>query len=114
VPNVTVFVSSLSLLLGTLHGVVMRGPITPVCRVGTPCEAPAAHVDIRFHLSGAKSSQVVRTDGNGRYRIRLRPGAYVVSSGEASLIAHGIDPRTVRVRARRDTRADFHLDTGIR
>src|SRR5439155_15482640 len=42
------FVSALSLLLGSLHGTVMRGPTMPVCQVGKPCDAPAAHVTLFF------------------------------------------------------------------
>ncbi len=104
-------VSSLALLLGSLHGVVMRGPIMPVCMVGKPCDAPAAHVTLRF--KGPQTARVT-TDGKGRYRIRLRAGIYTVSVVPQTTIGRGLDPRTVRVRGGRDLRADFHLDTGIR
>jgi hypothetical protein len=105
------FVSAVSLLLGTLHGHVMRGPIAPVCRVGVPCEAPAAHTTIFFTRLGRTASTV--TDANGYYRIRLTAGVYTVRTKRQS-IGRGLEPRTMRVVAGRDKRADFHIDTGIR
>ena len=105
------FVSAVSLLLGTLHGQVMRGPITPVCRVGVPCEAPAAHTTIVFTRLGRTASVV--TNAKGYYRIRLNGGVYAVRT-KRQAIGRGLEPRTVRVVAGRDKRADFHIDTGIR
>jgi hypothetical protein len=103
--------SGLALLLGTLHGHVMRGPIAPVCRVGTPCEAPAKHTTVYFTRLGRTVSAI--TDAKGYYRIRLKGGVYSVRTKRQS-IGRGLEPRTVRVVAGRDRRADFHIDTGIR
>jgi hypothetical protein len=105
------FVSAVLLLLGTLHGQVMRGPITPVCRVGVPCEAPAARTTIFFTRFGRTATTV--TNAKGYYRIRLTAGLYAVKTKRQS-IGRGLEPRTVRVVASRDKRADFHIDTGIR
>jgi hypothetical protein len=105
------FVSALSLLLGTLHGTVMRGPITPVCMVGKPCDAPAAHVTLYF--AHADRVWLVRTDASGRYRLRLPAGVYAVTVHHTGP-GRGLEPRTARAYAGRDRRANFHLDTGIR
>ena len=105
------FTSSLALLLGSLHGVVMRGPTMPVCQVGKPCEAPAAHVTLRFV---GPQTATTTTDADGRYRIKLRSGTYTVTIKPKPAIGRGLEPGTVRVRAARDLRANFHLDTGIR
>jgi|SRR5437762_9335374 len=105
------FASSVALLLGSLHGVVMRGPTMPVCMVGKPCDAPAAHVTLRF---AGPEKATTTTDANGRYRIKLRPGVYTVTVAPKPAIGRGLEPRTVRVRASLDLRANFHLDTGIR
>jgi len=99
---------ALVLLLGTLHGVVMRGPITPVCMVGKPCDAPAAHFCLSF------GDHRVTTDANGRYRIRLRAGTYAVRACTTPSPGRGVEPRTVRVRPGVDTRVDLNVDTGIR
>ncbi len=103
--------SSLVLLLGTLHGHVMRGPIAPVCRVGTPCEAPAKHTTVYFTRLGHTASTV--TDAKGYYRIRLKAGVYDVTTKRLS-VGRGLEPRKVRVVAGSDKRADLHIDTGIR
>jgi hypothetical protein len=103
--------SSLALLLGTLHGHVLRGPITPVCRVGTPCDAPAANTTVQFTRLGRTVNTL--TNAKGYYRIRLKGGVYSVTTKRQS-VGRGLEPRTVRVVAGRDKRADFHIDTGIR
>ena len=105
------FVSALSLLLGSLHGTVMRGPIMPVCMVGKPCDAPAAHLTLYFTRAGR--TRTVTTDGTGHYRLRLPAGSYSVTVHQQGL-GRGLEPRAVRVYAERDRRTDFHLETGIR
>jgi hypothetical protein len=104
------FVSAVSLLLGTLHGHVVRGPTAPVCRVGVPCEEPAAHTPIFFTRLGRTTRTV--TDARGYYRIRLKAGVYAVRTKRQAI--GGLEPRSTRVLAGRDKRTDFHIDTGIR
>ena len=89
----------------------MRGPIMPVCMVGKPCDAPAAHLTLYFTRAGR--TRTAATDASGRYRLRLPAGSYSVTVHQPSL-GRGLEPRTVRVYGERDTRANFHLDTGIR
>lgn len=94
-----------------LRGVVMRGPITPVCIEDEPCEAPAAGVVLRFSRAGAVVARVT-TGPAGGYRVRLRPGTYTVTTPQRG-IGGGLTPRVVRVPRARIARVDFHLDTGI-
>src|SRR3954452_7139507 len=94
-----------------LHGTVQRGPITPVCRVGVACDAPAPGVVLAFSRGGVVRK--TRTDQRGVYRIALPPGVYSVTT---SLRLFGRTPRPARVRVRAghwDTIA-FSVDTGIR
>ena len=112
VEKVVALASSLALLLGSLHGIVMRGPIMPVCMVGKPCDAPAANLRLRFTRAG--TSVIVRTDATGHYRVRLAAGIWAVSTAKPQTIGGGVEPRSVRVRAGRDARVDLHVDTGIR
>jgi Carboxypeptidase regulatory-like domain len=107
----TALLSAVSLLLGTLHGTVMRGPITPVCSVGTPCSAPAKHVTLSFTRVGV--TRKTTTDERGRYRIRLAAGLYSVRTNQRPFGTMP-QPRSVRVRGGRDTRVNFEIDTGIR
>jgi hypothetical protein len=100
-----------------LRGIVMRGPIAPVCAVGQPCDAPAKDVTLVFSRNG----EVVRrtkTNDKGRYRVALAPGLYSVRLGKAQRqvqrIGRGLQPTRVRVLADRFRRVDFSIDTGIR
>jgi hypothetical protein len=103
--------SAVALLLGTLHGQVMRGPTTPVCIVGKPCQAPAKNVTLFF--TRKDKTRTTTTDDHGRYRVRLPAGTYTVHT---NLRRFGRTPRPsfARVVAARDRRVDFDIDTGIR
>jgi hypothetical protein len=97
-----------------LYGVVTRGPTKPVCAAEESCSEPAAHTKLRF-LRGSIFVKAVVTDLNGRYRIRLPRGVYVVrvAGAPAGGLGGRIDPASVRVRAAW-RRQNFDIDTGIR
>jgi hypothetical protein len=95
-----------------LHGVVMEGPIKPVCKIGEPCERPAAGVVLQFKRAGRVVARV-RTSQRGTYRVRLRSGSYAVTTVPPRRIGAGLTPKTVRVPKGRTARRDFHLDTGL-
>jgi Carboxypeptidase regulatory-like domain len=92
-----------------VHGTVRRGPTQPVCRVGTPCSAPAAGVRLTF--SRGAVVRHVRTNKRGRYSIRLAPGRYAVSVSNARF---GYTPRKVTVRRGQMSRLNIQIDTGLR
>jgi hypothetical protein len=104
---------ALALFGSGLHGTVMRGPTTPVCRVGVPCSAPAAGVRLRFvrhHHVAARA----RVRKNGTYSVRLAPGIYTVFFTPSARIGRGISPYRVRVLPGPPRELDFWIDTGIR
>lgn len=94
-----------------LYGKVMRGPITPVCRVGVPCDAPARDVVLTF--SRASFVRETRTNEQGAYRIELPAGIYSVRTNSKPF---GRTPRPARVRVRAGhlDKIVFTIDTGIR
>jgi len=96
-----------------LRGSVVRGPITPVCVVERPCTEPATNVTLVFSRNGRIAGRVV-TDSLGRYRLRLSPGVYAVRRPGPVGVGRGIEPDHARVYARRFTRVNFSIDTGIR
>jgi hypothetical protein len=76
-----------------------------------PCSEPAKGAILVFARSGRTAR--VRVDANGRYRVSLTPGTYVVRVTPPAGIGRGVEPRTVVVH-RGDVRRDFMIDTGIR
>jgi hypothetical protein len=100
-----------------LRGVVMRGPIAPVCAVEQPCDAPAKDVTLIFSRDG-KVVRRTTTNDKGRYRVALAAGLYSVRLGktqrQVQRIGRGLQPTRVRVLANRFRRIDFSIDSGIR
>jgi hypothetical protein len=92
-----------------LYGVVTRGPITPVCKVGTPCSAPASGAVLVFLRKGHEQGRV-RAQHDGSYRIALPAGTYAVRV----LPARPLQPGAAWVRAAHFRHVDFSIDTGIR
>ncbi|HEX9416883.1 MAG TPA: carboxypeptidase-like regulatory domain-containing protein [Gaiellaceae bacterium] len=93
-----------------LYGHATKGPLTPVCREGVPCDGPAGSARLLI-VRGARLVAQTRTDASGKYRIRLRPGRYTVKSK----IGFGVvKPSTVTVPHGRFARVDLFVDTGIR
>ena len=99
-----------------LYGTVRKGPITPVCRTGVPCDAPAKLTLTFESMSSSSTLRVeVNSDKNGRYRLALPPGFYTVKTGRAKTVAvRPIRPKAVHVRTGRWDRINFFVDTGIR
>jgi len=90
-----------------LKGTVTIGPLTPVCRVGAPCDRPATHVVLTF----ASPLRTVRatTGADGAYAVWLAPGAYTVTASKGMRIS----PAQIVVRST-SRRQSFAIDTGIR
>ena len=99
-------------LTSGLHGIVTRGPTTPVCRVGVPCSAPAVGAVLVFSRTGHTAARV-RAGAGGRYSIRLAPGYYTVTVSPVPRIGFGIRPNQVHVARDIYARLDFSIDTGI-
>jgi hypothetical protein len=93
-----------------LRGTVRIDPGYPVCRVGSSCTRPAAHVWLAFSRRGKVVARV-RTSDTGSYQIRLAPGTYDVSSPPSR---RQLTPHRVVVRRGYVRRVDFSLDIGIR
>ena len=94
-----------------LHGTVIKGPTTPVCRAGVPCSGPA-QVTLIFR-KGTRTYRI-RSSTAGVYRITLPAGYYTVTTLERIGITRNIRPQRVHVRAGHNDKLDFRIDTGIR
>ena len=107
-------IATLAIVAGGLHGIVMKGPTSPVCRTGVPCSAPA-QVTLLFHRTGP-TPRLYRTRSTvtGTYRIALPAGYYTVATAEKIGITRNIRPQRVHVRAGHQDALNFRIDTGIR
>lgn len=108
----TVLIVAFALASG-LHGVVTRGPTTPVCKVGVPCSKPAPGAVIIFSREGRKPVNV-HVGAGGRYSVDLPPGYYTVRLGTSPRIGVRIRPAHARVTPGVNARLNFSIDTGIR
>lgn len=106
-------VLALAVAVTGLHGVVVRGPTAPVCRVGKPCSEPAAGAALVFSRNGRVVARA-RAGPRGAYSIRLAPGFYAVTLPSAPRLGSGLTPKRVHVRRGVFGRLDFRIDTGIR
>jgi hypothetical protein len=96
-----------------LTGVVLRGPVEPVCQEGVPCDAPfAATFAVR---QGGRVVRAFSSSADGRFTVMLAPGAYqVVPGADAPIIAPSTQVRDVVVGASGLTTDTLLFDTGIR
>jgi hypothetical protein len=91
-----------------LRGHVTIGPLTPVCRPGTPCSGPAKRVTLSFRHVFVVTNAT--TDAYGNYMVKLGSGTYVVKANKGM----SIRPVSVSVVGGRMRVVNFAIDTGIR
>ena len=94
-------------------GRVAAGPVTPVAQAGNPGSRPMPGVRVEA-LRGTRVVAVARTDRRGYYRLRLRPGLYVIMVRVRGLPAQQPTSRTIIVSAGTRQTVNFTVDTGIR
>jgi Carboxypeptidase regulatory-like domain len=101
-----------------ISGRVHLGPQCPVEQAGIPCpDKPAANATVTVsrqlpgeaYAAGPTVAQTT-TDADGRYRVAVSPGAYVVTA-DAGMSCELMD---VRVRDGVYAQAPIPCDTGIR
>ena len=99
-----------------VRGRILIGPMCPVEQVGVPCpDRPfQAHILVRWEGSG-KTAARVRSGKDGRFRLNLAPGRYVlvpISPNPGAPPQAG--PVRVHVRAHAFTLVTITFDSGIR
>lgn len=96
-----------------LTGVVVRGPITPVCRVDVPCEAPFS-ASFTVQRDGRRVAGF-QSDASGQFTVLLTPGPYtVVPNADAPVIVPAAQAKSVTVGDTGLTVVRLTFDTGIR
>ncbi|HXD20776.1 MAG TPA: hypothetical protein VN654_27385 [Vicinamibacterales bacterium] len=97
-----------------LTGVVVRGPVTPVCRVDVPCDQPfSAGFTVE---QGSRRLSSFRSDAGGQFTVFLEPGTYTVVPGsDAPIISPSSQRKSVTVAdTGKLTAVQLMFDTGIR
>ena len=96
-----------------LTGTVLRGPVTPVCQVNVPCDAPfAASFEVRRN---GRQVATFSSDAQGHFQVRLAPGQYlIVPAPDAPVMNPSAQSKTVDVGFEGLTAVELLFDTGIR
>ena len=97
-----------------LTGVVMRGPVTPVCRIDVPCDAPfSAGFTVE---QGSRRVSEFKSDVAGQFTVFLAPGTYTIVPGaDAPIISPSRQSKTATVLDNGAlTTVQLMFDTGIR
>jgi hypothetical protein len=108
--------SSMEDLDSGIVGVVLLGPQCPVVQEGSPCpdEPIAADVVVTDTASGREVASA-RSGEDGRFRISVPPGQYVVqASTESTGGPPTAKPVNVTVEPHQFTEVTVPVDTGIR
>lgn len=94
-----------------LQGVVLRGPIQPVCRVDEPCNDEPFAATFRLE----PGSKTFSSDPEGKFLVYLKPGLYTLIPGkDAPIISPESQSKEVEVLAGQLTSVTLNFDTGIR
>lgn len=95
-----------------IDGEVRIGPVSPVEIIGTPASAPySANLTIR--PDGGGRAVRVTSGEDGRFRVNLTPGVYVVEPEQGDPLPTA-QPVTVTVDAHRYSSVVVDYDSGIR
>jgi hypothetical protein len=97
----------LALKLAGLFGAVPIGPTGQLCNDRAACDRPASQVKLTFTRLG--HSYTTRTTDAGKYRIKLRPGLYVVRADTGIVLI----PKRINVR-RPTVKLNLAIDPGGR
>ncbi len=96
-----------------LIGIVVRGPVQPVCQPEIPCDAPFG-----ASFTVEQNGRVVaafRSDAQGHFQVHLAPGTYLVVPGpDAPIISPSGQAKSVVVGPDGLTSVRLEFDTGIR
>jgi hypothetical protein len=98
-----------------VSGIVLIGPMCPVVQEGVPCPDRPFRATITVRAAGGEVVATARSAGNGRFRVGLAPGRYVLEAAPRDGVALPFAaPVAVRVRPHAYVRVTIAFDSGIR
>ena len=96
-----------------IDGVALRGPLCPVVSQDDPCPDEPYSAWIRIGEEGGGQVTRVRSGTDGRFRVGLKPGRYVVEGESGDPFPRG-ERQAVEVEAGVWSEITVSFDTGIR
>ena len=123
--NVKLFIGVLILVLATcsiysptprgsgLEGQVLLGPMCPVAQSGQECPDQSYQATLTIKSLDALQIAQFQTDAQGRFRISLVPGQYILHPESPNGLPFASDQSFI-VETGRYTQISVHYDSGIR
>lgn len=96
-----------------IEGLALLGPLCPVVMEGQPCPDRPYQAWIRVLDGDGGVVTRIRTDEEGRFRVGLEPGGYVLDPVSGDPFPRA-GRQEVSVTTGRFTEVTLHFDTGIR
>ena len=96
-----------------IDGVALRGPLCPVVSQDDPCPDEPYSAWIRIGEEGGGQVTRVRSGTDGRFRVGLKPGRYVVEGESGDPFPRG-ERQAVEVEVGVWSEITVSFDTGIR
>jgi hypothetical protein len=96
-----------------LEGQVFMGPMCPVLQQGQPCPDQPYQATLAVNSLDGKKITQVQTDQQGRFRIALKPGAYILHPESPNVMPFAGE-QIFRVEAGRFTQLTVNYDSGVR
>lgn len=98
---------------GGIEGIVLLGPTCPVQRLESPCPDRPYRATLRIIDAGGDEVATIVTGEDGRFRLELSAGRYVIEPVLAQSPPMGT-PTDVIVESGRFASVTIRLDSGIR
>lgn len=95
-----------------IDGEVRVGPVSPVETIGAPGSAPYS-AELTIRPQGGGRAVRVTSGEDGRFRVNLTPGAYVIEPDQGDPLPTA-QPVAVTVEAHRFSSVVIDYDSGIR
>ena len=96
-----------------LEGIVTIGPMCPVMQENIPCPDQPYQASLTILTTGGKKITQFQTDEQGRFRVYLAPGNYVLHPESPNQLPFAADiPFTVEEN--KFTQVEISYDSGIR
>jgi carboxypeptidase family protein len=99
---------------GTLEGIVTRGPLAPLERMGVPNSTPVAEAQLEIADSSGKVVATAQSASDGSYSVDLPIGTYAIRVVSPASRFGKHYPATVTIAAGQRAHLDIQIDTGIR